>query len=68
MKKVIDIASDADVELSPSDISDCHHLIGRPKPNKQRPIIVRFVNRQKKKELMMKKKKLHDIAAYKRVI
>ena len=54
---VLDVANMVGVEIQKSYISVCHRV---PSRKGKRPLIVKFVRRQKKFELMSSKKKLRD--------
>lgn len=54
---MIGVAEKVGVELHKSDISVCHRV---PSRNGKRPLIVKFVRREKKFELMNSKKKLRN--------
>ena len=56
---MIDLASDIGVDLKPEEISVVHR-IGRKLPNKNRAVIVRFVQRKKRNELLKKKAELKN--------
>jgi hypothetical protein len=55
-EKVMTVMRDAEVEIDGDDIAACHRA-GRS-VNGARPILVKFVSRKKRRELMMKKKSL----------
>ena len=55
--KVIGLANDLGVTLTPEDISVVHR-VGRPIPHENRPVIVRFTQRKKKIHIMKKKSEL----------
>ena len=62
-EKVIKLAADCGVELTRSDISVSHRL-GKKDPSYDRAVIVKFVSRNTKRNLMMKKKLLKDKVGY----
>lgn len=64
-KKVMEVLKDAGVDAVPDDIAACHRA-GR-KQNGTRPILVKFVSRRKRRELMVKKKNLKKNDKYARV-
>ena len=61
-QKVLDIFKAADAEVTPTDISFLHRTGDRKK--KERPILVRFVSRKKRKEVTQKKKGLKGKTEY----
>ena len=56
---MIDLASDIGVDLKSEEISVVHR-VGRKLPNKNRAVIVRLVQRKKRKELLKKKAELKN--------
>ncbi|KAK7476666.1 hypothetical protein BaRGS_00032064 [Batillaria attramentaria] len=64
-KKVLKAFADAGADVSAADISACHRTGKRPAG--KRPVLVKFVNRKKKREVMTKKKSLKDMDKYKHV-
>ncbi|XP_071481462.1 uncharacterized protein [Diadema antillarum] len=63
---VIDVAASAGVAVSEADISTSHRM-GRPQPNKMRPI-ARFVRRDLRTQLLRSKRKLKDSEQHKDMI
>jgi len=59
------VMEDAGVEVKVEDIAAVHRTGKAVRGH--RPILVKFVSRRKKRELMKKKKSLKDVAAYKNV-
>ena len=59
-KKTLELLNKTGVTVTESDISACHRL-GKPS-NGTRPVIVRFVSRRKRTEVMRKKKVLREKA------
>ena len=59
---MLDIFKAADAEVTPTDISVLHRTGDRKK--KRRPIVVRFVSRKERKEIMQKRKALKDKPEY----
>ena len=56
---VINVAKTAGVTVTENDLSTSHRM-GKPQPNKTRPIIARFVRRDLRTHLLRNKKKLKD--------
>lgn len=65
-EKVCKMAAAAGSKLEERDISTAHRLGGAYNPAKIRPVIVRFVSRRKKKDLMLKKRELKQSNDYKK--
>ena len=65
-EKVCNIANETGMELRKSDISTAHR-IGRKVAGRCRPVIVRFVSRMKRTELLRKKKNLQGNDDFRRV-
>ena len=63
--KALRVIKDAGVEVSAEDIAAVHR-VGRRSDN-ARPVLVKFVSRRKRRELMTKKKVLKSKAGYERV-
>lgn len=63
--KTLKVIRDAGVEVKPEDIAAVHRA-GRSKDG-SRPILVKFVSRRKRRELMIKKKALKNVQGYERV-
>jgi hypothetical protein len=61
-EKVMSVMRDAGVEIEGDDIAACHRA-GKS-VNGARPILVKFVSRKKRRELMMKKKSLKGKEKY----
>ncbi|XP_072170535.1 uncharacterized protein [Diadema setosum] len=64
---VIDVAASAGVAVSEADISTSHR-VGRPQPNKMRPIVARFVRRDLRTQLLRSKRKLKDSEQHKDIM
>lgn len=56
---VIDVANSIGVTVTEGDISTSHRM-GRPQPNKVRPIVARFVRRDLRTDLLKNKRKLKE--------
>lgn len=61
--KVVKVMKDAGVEVVPEDIAACHRA-GKAKSGGVRPILVKFVSRRKRRELMLAKKTLRGKEGY----
>ena len=57
--KVVEVAELMRVRVAHEDISTSHR-IGRPQPGRERPLVARFVRRDKRTEILRNKKKLKD--------
>ena len=64
--KLVSLFNDIGVAVDRQDIS-VFHRNGPAKPGKPRPILCRFVSRQKRDEVLANKKKLKDIPALKSI-
>ena len=61
-QRVMEIAAAAGVTVTEANISTSHR-VGRPQPNKTRPIIARFVRRDLRTDLLRNKRKLKDTSS-----
>ena len=64
-KLALNLMKETGVTVTGDDIADCHR-VGRPRDGKQQ-IIVRFVNRKKRTEVMRNKKSLKTKEAYSKI-
>ncbi|KAK7921879.1 hypothetical protein WMY93_008781 [Mugilogobius chulae] len=67
VEKVCKLAAEAGTNIRESDISAVHRLGGAKKQCKTRPVIVRFVSRRKKAELMRNKAVLRSHSSSKNI-
>ncbi|KAK7879125.1 hypothetical protein WMY93_034095 [Mugilogobius chulae] len=67
VEKVCKLAAEAGTNIRESDISAVHRLGGAKKQGKTRPVIVRFVSRRKKAELMRNKAVLRSNSSSKNI-
>ncbi|KAK7909612.1 hypothetical protein WMY93_014296 [Mugilogobius chulae] len=67
VEKVCKLAAAAGANIKEHDISTAHRLGGSRKQGKTRPVIIRFVSRRKKTDLMKNKSVLRSNDAYKNI-